>query len=115
MKNKENKDPEKQGETEKFPGYPHYSSSEDIYGQMKEEADLDPEDPTREKTVNDDPDAPNEKDFNEAMTGDDLDIPTPEEESTKPGEGPEDEENDYYSLGGDEHNNLEENQGQDSV
>ena len=109
----ENKDQNKKTkDSEKFPAYPHYSSSEDVYNQMKEEADLDPEDPTKIKSPNEDPDAPNEKDFSQSLTGDDLDVPNSDDElpSTEQG-GIEDEENDYYSLGGDNHNNLEEEQG----
>lgn len=43
------------------------------------------------------------------MTGEDLDVPEADlnDEKEVPGEG--DEENSYYSIGGDNHENLEEN------
>ncbi|HUS02542.1 MAG TPA: hypothetical protein VMY77_12480 [Chitinophagaceae bacterium] len=43
-----------------------------------------------------------------AVTGDDLDIPGAEEDDNNEEIGEEDEENNYYSLGGDAHENLEE-------
>ena len=97
---------------EKFPGYPHYSQEDDIYANEKEESDLDPEEPSRKKTPNEDPEAAlNEKDFEEDVTGEDLDIPGNEQDEENMGSGIEDEENNYYSLGGDNHDNLEEDQG----
>ena len=50
----------------------------------------------------------NEKDFEEDMTGDDLDIPGAELDDSNEEIGEEDEENNYYSLGGDNHDDLEE-------
>ena len=41
----------------------------------------------------------------------DLDVPGAEQDDTDEEIGEEDEENNYYSLGGDAHENLEENQG----
>ena len=46
----------------------------------------------------------NEKDFNEDISGDDLDIPGSELDDDMEKIGSEDEENNYYSIGGD--NNL---------
>lgn len=94
-----------------LPGYKHYPSNEDIYSRSKEEKDLDPEDPTKLKPENIDPDAKNEKDFKQSVSGDDLDIPGNEEDEEAMGDGNEDEENNFYSLGGDNHENLEEDQG----
>lgn len=53
----------------------------------------------------------NEKDFEEDMSGDDLDVPGSELDDQQESIGSEDEENNYYSLGGDNHNNLEEDNG----
>jgi len=92
----------------KFPGYPQYPPSEDIYQQGKKEADLDPEDPTKNKTRNEDADTPNEKDFAENQSGDDLDVPGSELDDQQESVGSEDEENNYYSIGGDNHDDLEE-------
>ena len=43
-----------------------------------------------------------------AVTGDDLDVPGSEDDDNNEDIGEEDEENNYYSLGGDAHENLEE-------
>ena len=100
---------ENRNKDEKFPGYPHYDKQEDIYANEKEEADLDPENPARVKAPNEDPDAMlNEKNFEEDVSGADLDIPGNEQDEENLGSGIEDEENNFYSLGGDNHENLEE-------
>ena len=41
-----------------------------------------------------------------------MDIPGSEYDDEQEAIGAEDEENNYYSLGGDNHNDLEENQGE---
>jgi hypothetical protein len=46
-----------------------------------------------------------------AFTGDDLDVPGSEEDDANEDIGEEDEENNYYSLGGDAHDDLEEDKG----
>ena len=104
----------------KIPPFPINPPSEDIYRNSIEEQDIDPEDITKTKSLNED-DKPargrrtkkeknNEKDFKDDLTGDDLDITGAD--SDEPGiNGNEDEENDYYSLGGDDHSDLEEDQG----
>jgi hypothetical protein len=43
-----------------------------------------------------------------AVTGDDLDVPGTEDDDADEEIGEEDEENNYYSLGGDAHDDLEE-------
>lgn len=101
----------KSKENEDFPGYKHYPENEDIYSRNKEEADLDPEDPAHKKAPNIDPNAKNEKDFKESKDGEDLDVPGNEDDESAMGDGKEDEENNFYSLGGDNHENLEEDQG----
>lgn len=45
------------------------------------------------------------------MTGEDLDVPGSEADEAKGNSGNEDEENNYYSLGGDDHKDLEEDKG----
>jgi hypothetical protein len=47
----------------------------------------------------------------ELLSGDDLDVPGAEEDDDNEEIGEEDEENNYYSLGGDAHDNLEEDKG----
>jgi hypothetical protein len=86
---------------EDFPGYPHYSENEDIYSQSKEETEIDPEVPLQAKAPAADPDLPNEKDFTDDVSGGDLDIPGSELDDQQEDIGSEDEENNYYSLGGD--------------
>lgn len=51
----------------------------------------------------------NEKSFDDDVTAADLDIPGVELDDNQENIGSEDEENNYYSLGGDNHENLEEN------
>lgn len=44
----------------------------------------------------------------DTLSGDDLDVPGAEDDDENEEIGEEDEENNYYSLGGDAHDNLEE-------
>lgn len=97
-------------EDQEFPGYPHYPASEDIYNQEKE-VNLDPNDLSKTKKTPLQPLEGNIKRFKEDMTGEDLDVPGSEADEAKANSGSEDEENNYYSLGGDRHNDLEEDNG----
>jgi hypothetical protein len=90
-------------------GYPNYPVSEDIFNQDKEIRNLNPEDLSKNKSQNEKRRRNNEKDFEEDMSGDDLDVPGTELDDDQEEIGSEDEENNYYSLGGDDHNNLDEN------
>jgi hypothetical protein len=92
-----------------FPEYPPYPRNEDIYYQFKEE-DIDPDLNVKENINK--PGKKNEKDFEEDMTGEDLDIPGAELDDNQEEIGSEDEENNYYSLGGDNHEDLTENKGE---
>jgi hypothetical protein len=109
MQKKNNK--EKDTKNSGFPGYPHYSWRDDIYMNEKEEEDIDPENTNKKKPVNDTSDFLNEKDFSTDLIGDDLDVPGAELDDAMEEVGSEDEENNYFSLGGDNHENLEEDQG----
>lgn len=82
---------------EQFPGYPAYPPGEDIYQTDKEEKDLDPEDITKKKSSN------------KSSIDKNLDVPGSELDDDQEVIGNEDEENNYYSLGGDDHTDLEEN------
>jgi hypothetical protein len=53
----------------------------------------------------------NELDFTDDVSGADLDIPGAELDDDLEAIGCEDEENNYYSIGGDNHNDLEEHRG----
>ncbi len=88
-------------EKNSFPGYPLYPPSEDIYNRLKEESDLDPEDPSRKKELNETPGLRNEKDFDDDVSGRDLDIPGAELDDEAEDNGSEDEENNSYSTAGD--------------
>lgn len=98
-------------DTKDFPGYPHYPASEDIYNK-EEEVDLNPDDLSKNKDSEEKLGIRNEKVFQEDMTGEDLDVPGSEADEAKGNSGKEDEENNYYSLGGDNHKDLEEDKGE---
>lgn len=83
-------------EDKKFP-LPVYKKEDDIYNQEKEEP-LEDDDTPVKKGASKSEDGP----------GDDLDIPGAELDDANEAIGEEDEENNYYSLGGDQHNDLEE-------
>ncbi|MBS1515315.1 MAG: hypothetical protein JSS63_09800 [Bacteroidetes bacterium] len=93
---------------DKLPGYPSYPANEDIYKKFKEEDLIDPDDLTSRKAQNLKPFEKNRKDFKDTHTGEDLDVPGSELDDKLEDIGDEDEENNYYSLGGDNHHNLEE-------
>lgn len=93
-----------------FPDRHIYPASEDIYNQFKEEADIDPENPTKMKEFDKAGNQHewNEKHFGQDKSGSDLDIPGSELDDEQELIGSEDEENNGYSLGGDNHQDLEE-------
>lgn len=76
-----------------------YASNEDIYNKAKEEKFIDEDDPGNNNIAMD-----------EGSLAQDLDIPGTELDDEMENIGEEDEENNYYSLGGDNHENLEEDQ-----
>lgn len=107
---KQDSEKEDRAENSDFPGYPHYPASEDIYNKEKE-TDLDPNDLSKKKKQENKPGKRNEKNFQEDMTGEDLDVPGSKADEAKANAGSEDEENNYYSIGGDNHKDLEEDNG----
>ena len=92
----------KKKEKQLFPGYPPYPESEDIYKREKE-TDLNPEQPGKLKTAVQKIGKLNEKDFKDDVTGGDLDVPGAELDDEQEDIGSEDEENNLYSFGGDNH------------
>ena len=82
----------KKKEENDFPGYPHYPGSEDMY-----------EKGVKRKY--------NEEEEDEEMEMG-LDVPGADLDNKDEKIGEEDEENNYYSLGGDNHEDLEESEGQ---
>ena len=103
----------KETENKDLPGYPLYPATEDIYGNSKEEKNIDPEDTSKIKEPGDSSPAGknNEKDFAEDPSGSDLDVPGSEQDGEQAKNGNEDEENNFYSLGGEDHNDLDEDHG----
>ena len=89
-----------------------YPASEDIYKQSKEEISADPEDLSKTKRMTILKNKLNKLNYAEGMSCEDLDIPGAELDNEMEEIGSEDEENNFYSLGGDNHNNLEEDNGQ---
>ena len=109
-KHKNLPNPQEDNEAEITPGYPVYPASEDIYNNSEEEEEINPESISKTKTPNEKNriEIRNEKDFNSDKSGDDLDVPGAELDDEAEMVGSEDEENNYYSIGGDAHNDLEE-------
>lgn len=83
-----------QEEEKKFPGYPHYPEEEDIFDQ--------------EERIEDERVGQYAEENKEKSLDDGLDIPGGELDDEQEKIGSEDEENNYYSLGGDNHDDLEE-------
>ncbi|WP_025762484.1 hypothetical protein [Dyadobacter tibetensis] len=110
---KETNKPNQEESQSEFEGYPLYPPKDDVYNRGMVDHSIDPEDTghvkSRETPM---PDGWNEKDYNNDLVGDDLDVPGAELDDADEIIGNEDEENNYYSLGGDNHNDLEENKGE---
>lgn len=87
--------------------YPLYPDEDDIFNKAKEETELDPEDTSKIKKTDMDLSA-TEEDIEDDRSGAELDIPGSELDDEQEKTGNEDEENNYYSLGGDDHNDLDE-------
>lgn len=107
-------DNSKKSDENKVPDSLLYLPSEDIYNKFHKESDINPEDISKKKVpveINNKTEW-NEKDFEEDVSGDDLDVPGSELDDEQEQVGSEDEENNHYSIGGDNHNDLEENDGE---
>lgn len=72
-----------------------YPAGEDIYNKSKKEDNVNPDEFA-------------EKPFPVMVPANDLDVPGSELDDEQENIGSEDEENNYYSLGGDDHNDLDE-------
>jgi len=97
-----------------LPGYPSYPAKDDIFNKYKEEKNINPDDISKNKsTVDALRDAGiNNTVIDETASGRDLDVPGSELDDNEEDIGSEDEENNYYSLGGDGHAGLDENSGE---
>ncbi len=82
-----------------------YDAKDDIYKKAINEVNIDPENISAYKSENEN----NEEDYENETMGGDLDVPGSELDDAQEEIGAEDEENNYYSLGLDNHNDLEEN------
>ena len=87
--------------TEKVYGDPEYPAGEDIYSKGKKEDNLDLDGDPDGRSGRGDDDSPAK----------DLDVPGSELDDPDEELGEEDEENNYYSLGGDDHDDLEDDKG----
>ncbi len=87
---------------------PVYPAEDDIYHKSKKEGSIDPADVDKRKASNEKKGTANEKEFEEDISGNDLDVPGSELDDDMEDIGSEDEENNFYSIGGDNHNDLEE-------
>lgn len=90
-----------------------YPPAEDIYNRAEKLQGVDPEDieTVKQIIVQGKGGEDNHKNFEQDVSGEDLDIPGAELDDDQENIGNEDEENNYYSLGGDNHNDLEEDKG----
>ncbi len=91
-------------------GYPLYPDKDDIYKRSEETKDIDSDDFSHIKDDEDEVemDPEEELDFDDEVLINDLDIPGAELDDDDEDIGNEDEENNYYSIGGDNHEDLEE-------
>lgn len=116
MKNKNTQKKVNNDDKNKIPDSLLYPASEVIYSQFHKEMEIDPEDISKKKApveINNIREL-NQKDFDEDVSGEDLDIPGSELDDELENSGNEDEENNHYSIGGDNHSNLEENTGDEN-
>jgi hypothetical protein len=94
-----------------LPGYPVYPASQDIYSKEEKVTNINPDDNSEITDVKSGT-TWNEEDYDTTLSGDDLDVPGSEIEGNEDAPGKEDEENSYYSIGGDDHDDLDESHGE---
>jgi hypothetical protein len=101
-------------DSDSLPGYPACPEGEDIYEKDREEEEINPEDilKTKETTEKYKTGESREMESDDEFSGDDLDIPGAELDDDMEKIGSEDEENNYYSLGENDQDNPEEDQGE---
>ncbi|PWB23293.1 hypothetical protein [Flavobacterium sp. HTF] len=96
MINSEDKNPIKEDQIERNLENLDYPASEDIYNQEDKLEDIDPEDISGERIINQEN---HEWKQNSDKLGDDLDVPGSELDDDQEEIGSEDEENNFYSEG----------------
>ena len=100
MKNSEEKKSGSENEIDRNLEQLKYPASEDIYNQEEKQKNIDPDNITNGKTIDQKEGEWNENSFNidkEDKIGDNLDVPGSELDDTQEEIGSEDEENNYYS------------------
>lgn len=115
MKNNENSPLVRTGHRKRISreGYPSSPPNEDIYNRSKKVDNKDNEGGKREKIYDSNGvEINNERGFEDDVSGGDLDIPGSELDNDQERIGSEDEENNYYSIGGDRHDDLDEDRGE---
>ena len=90
--------------------YPLYPVDKDIYNKSQKEENVNPEELSKHKepNENDHSESANEIDLAGDKSGSDLVVPGAELDDETEAFGSEDEENNYYSLRGDNHNDWDE-------
>jgi hypothetical protein len=94
---------------EHLEGYPLYPPDEDIYNRLIEDNEVNLDEISNTKELVSQPGTNKNLKIPEPLSP--LDIPGAELDDPEELIGSEDEENNYYSLGGDNHENLEEDNG----
>ena len=94
-------------------GYPLYPPSEDIYNNAQKEENINLDNLGQVPVTPIDKESIQNEVNRDSNGGDLLDIPGSELDDQLEIIGSEDEENNYYSIGGDQHLNLEEDHGED--
>ena len=92
-------------------GYPSFPPKDDIYNKLQKEDFVDTDGVFQNNRDRGTLEYPHEIDFQHVIRDRDLDIPGAELDDEQESIGSEDEENNYYSIGGDNHDNLEEDKG----
>ncbi len=95
---------------DEFPGYPTYEACDDIYMRCSKQKNVNPEDINSYKYLyrTNIGKVTNKEKLNNDERIENLDVPGADLDDENENMGNEDEENNYYSLGGDNHNDLEE-------
>ncbi len=95
---------------DEFPGYPVYAACDDIYMRGSKQKNVNPEDIHSYKHLygTNMGKFTNKEKLNNDERVSNLDVPGADLDEEDQNVGNEDEENNYYSLGGDDHNDLDE-------
>ncbi len=95
-------------EDEDASAYPLYPAADDIYNRSKNKGELSHDSNTKIAEKIDLPDDWHDHEFETDAAQSKLDVPGSDLDDKDEKIGEEDEENNYYSLGGDDHNDLDE-------